>query len=33
MEELAVLLAVIDAVASARGSIIDEVEQIRIRKK
>ena len=33
MEELADLLEVIIAVSAARGSSIDEVERIRIRKK
>ena len=33
MEELADLLEVVSAVAAARGSSMDEVEKIRIRKK
>ena len=33
MEELADLLEVMSAVAAARGSSIEEVEKIRVRKK
>jgi len=33
MEELADLLEVMSAVASARGSSLDEVEKIRLKKK